>query len=191
MRLSPSEQRAEPFPRLLPYLLLIGGGIGLVAAFVLAVEKIALLKNPAYVPSCSINPVLSCGSIMSTPQAELFGFPNPLLGVAGFAIVTTTGVALLAGAVLKRWFWAGLQIGVTAGVVFVHWLIYQSLYVIGALCPYCMVVWAVTIPIFLYVTLRNLARPFARNHVIVLTLWYLAVLALITIRFWTYWSSLV
>ncbi|MEV4898106.1 vitamin K epoxide reductase family protein [Nonomuraea sp. NPDC055795] len=191
MRLSPSERPAEPFPRLLPYLLLIGGGIGLVAAFVLAVEKIALLKNPEYVPSCSINPVLSCGSIMSTPQAELFGFPNPLLGVAGFAIVTTTGAALLAGAVPKRWFWAGLQIGVTAGVVFVHWLIYQSLYVIGALCPYCMVVWVVTIPIFLYVTLRNLARPFARNHVIVLTLWYLAVLALITIRFWTYWSSLV
>ncbi|MFE0147591.1 vitamin K epoxide reductase family protein [Nonomuraea sp. NPDC059007] len=191
MRLSPSERRAEPFPRLLPYLLLIGGGIGLVAAFVLAVEKIALLNNPEYVPSCSINPVLSCGSIMSTPQAELFGFPNPLLGVAGFAIVTTTGAALLAGAVPKRWFWAGLQIGVTAGVVFVHWLIYQSLYVIGALCPYCMVVWAVTIPVFLYVTLRNLARPFARNHVIVLTLWYLAVLALITIRFWTYWSSLV
>ncbi|MFI6295606.1 vitamin K epoxide reductase family protein [Nonomuraea sp. NPDC050790] len=191
MRLSPSERAGEPFPRLLPYLLLIGGGIGLVAAFVLAVEKIALLKNPAYVPSCSINPVLSCGSIMSTPQAELFGFPNPLLGVAGFAIVTTTGAALLAGAVLKRWFWAGLQAGVTAGVVFVHWLIYQSLYVIGALCPYCMVVWAVMIPIFLYVTLRNLARPFARQHVIVLTLWYLAVLALITARFWTYWSSLV
>ena len=44
----------------------------------------------------------------------------------------------------------------TFGVVFVHWLIFQSLYVIGALCPYCMVVWAVTIPIFWYVTLHNL-----------------------------------
>ena len=29
--------------------------------------------------------------------------------------------------------------------MFVHWLIFQSLYRIGALCPYCMVVWAVTI----------------------------------------------
>ncbi|MFI6497062.1 vitamin K epoxide reductase family protein [Nonomuraea typhae] len=187
MRPSPS----EPFPRLLPYLLLIGGGIGLVAAFVLAVEKIALLKNPEYVPSCSINPVLSCGSIMSTSQAELFGFPNPLLGIAGFAVVTTTGAALLAGFPPKRWFWLGLQLGATAGIVFVHWLIYQSLYVIGALCPYCMIVWAVTIPVFLYVTLRNFGRSFARHHVIVLTLWYLAVLALITVRFWTYWSSLI
>ena len=39
-----------------------------------------------------------------------------------------------------------------------HWLIFQSLYVIGALCPYCMAVWAVTIPICWYVTLHNLER---------------------------------
>ncbi|MEU0565678.1 vitamin K epoxide reductase family protein [Nonomuraea sp. NPDC005983] len=140
---------AEPvdergFPRLLPRLMLVGGLIGLAAAFVLAVEKIALLKNPGYVPSCSINPVLSCGSVMTTPQAEVFGFPNPLLGIAAFAVVTTVGAALLARAEFPRWFWLGLQAGVTAGVVFVHWLIYQSLYVIGALCPYCMIVWTVT-----------------------------------------------
>ncbi|WP_214322725.1 vitamin K epoxide reductase family protein [Nonomuraea sediminis] len=190
MRHSPSS-----FPRLLPRLLLIGGAIGLLAAFVLTVEKIALLKNPAYVPSCSINPVLSCGSIMRTPQAELFGFPNPLLGIAGFAIVTAVGAALLAGAGPRRWFWLGLQAGVTAGAVFVHWLIFQSLYVIGALCPYCMVVWAVTMPIFWYVTLHNLrgnglGRKLADYHAVALTVWVLALLALIGIRFQAYWSSL-
>jgi uncharacterized membrane protein len=63
--------------------------------------------------------------------------------VAGLAIVTTVGVVLLTGAGLPHWFWLGLQAGVTFGVVFVHWLIYQSLYVIGALCPYCMAAWAV------------------------------------------------
>ncbi len=83
-------------------------------------------------------------------------FPNPLLGIASFAVVTTLGVVLLTGAVLPRWVWLGLQAGVTFGVVFVHWLIYQSLYVIGALCPYCMVVWAVTIPLFLS---RHPAQP--------------------------------
>ncbi|MEU6782835.1 vitamin K epoxide reductase family protein [Nonomuraea angiospora] len=187
----------DPFPRLLPRLLLVGGLIGLVASFVLTVEKIALLKDPAYVPSCSINPVLSCGSIMRTPQAELFGFPNPLLGTAGFAIVTTVGAALLAGARPGRWFWLGLQAGVTAGAVFIHWLIFQSLYVIGALCPYCMVVWAVTMPIFWYVSLHNLSgassrprRSLTEYHTVTLTVWYLAILTLIGIRFWSYWSSL-
>ena len=48
---------------------------------------------------------------------------------------------------LPRWYWAGLAAGTLLGTVFVHWLIFQSLYRIGALCPYCMVVWAVTIPL--------------------------------------------
>src|SRR5690606_20874947 len=147
----------------------------------------------------------SCGSVMSTPQAELFGFPNPLLGIAAFAVVAVVGAALLAGASFRRWFWLGLQIGVTAGVVFVHWLIVQSLYVIGALCPYCMVVWTVTVPLFWYVTLHNLqqghlpapagvrrlARAVTSYHGVVLTVWYLAVITLIGARFWSYWITLV
>ncbi|GAB1818219.1 vitamin K epoxide reductase family protein [Herbidospora sp. RD11066] len=190
------ESDEHPYPRLLPRLLAIGGLFGLLAAFILTVEKIALLKDPSYVPSCSLNPVLSCGSVMTTPQAEAFGFPNPLLGIASFAVVTTLGVVLLAGAVLPRWVWLGLQAGVTFGVVFVHWLVYQSLYVIGALCPYCMVVWAVTIPLFLYVTLHNLRRRPAAwllsgYHLPLLVAWYLVIVALIGVRFWSYWSTLI
>lgn len=60
---------------------------------------------------------------MSTPQASVFGFLNPMLGVAGFAVVTTVGMVVLAGAQPRRWFWLGPQAGATAGVVFVHWLI--------------------------------------------------------------------
>jgi uncharacterized membrane protein len=192
MRLSDSAEPREqpaPFPRLLPWLLLLGGLIGLAASAVLTVEKIAILRDPAYVPSCSINPVLSCGSVMTKPQAEAFGFPNPLLGIAGFAVVATVGATLLAGATFRRWFWLGLQAGVTFGVGFVHWLIFQSLYRIGALCPYCMVVWAVTIPIFWYVTLHNLRRRFT-FHGVALTLWFILVLALITEQFWSYWRTL-
>ena len=108
------------------------------------------------------------------------------------------------GASLPRWFWVGLQVGVTLGVVFVHWLIYQSLYRIGALCPYCMVVWAVTIPIFLFVSLANLrsgalAVPATADRLVtaadgaagvMLTAWYLAITGLILVRFWDYWVTL-
>lgn len=191
-------------PRALAWLLVVGGAVGLTAATVLLVEKIALLEDPSYVPSCSINPILSCGSVMQTSQAEAFGFPNPIIGVAGFSVVLTVGVAVVAGARLDRWFWLGLQAGVTFGVGFVHWLIFQSLYRIDALCPYCMVVWTVTIPIFWYVTLHNLRRGFlrapqswrqavsllSRNHTVVLTVWYLAIVFLVAQRFWDYWSTL-
>jgi uncharacterized membrane protein len=199
------EPARSPTTRALAWWLLVGGLVGLVAAFVLAVEKYALLADPTYVPSCSLNPVLSCGSVMASPQAEAFGFPNPLLGVAGFAVVAATGAALLAGGRLAGWFWAGLQVGVTAAVVFVHWLIFSSLYRIGALCPYCMVVWAVTIPLFTTVTLRNLAAWAPRlpvpinaagaalrhRHSVVLTVWFLLIAAPIAQRFWLYWSTLV
>jgi uncharacterized membrane protein len=142
--------------RSLPLVLTVGGGLGVLAALALTIERLRLAADPTYVPTCSINPILSCGSVMRTAQASVLGFPNPLLGLVAFSVVTTVGMALLAGARLRSWFWYGLQSGVLAGVVFIHWLIFQSLYVIGALCPYCMLVWIATIPIFWYVTLANL-----------------------------------
>ncbi|WP_408993439.1 vitamin K epoxide reductase family protein [Streptomyces sp. 1268] len=203
--MAPAAQPTVPLgQRLVAAVLALGGAIGVLAAFTLTVEKIALLKDPSYSPSCSINPILNCGSVMTTPQAEVFGFPNPLLGIAGFAVVTALGVVLLTRALLPRWMWWGLEAGVVFGVLFVHWLIFQSLYRIGALCPYCMVVWAVMIPVFWYTTLHVLARGYlpvpdrvrrsatavARYHGVVLTAWYLIIVVLILERFWLYWTTL-
>ncbi|MGE3286092.1 MAG: vitamin K epoxide reductase family protein [Pseudonocardia sp.] len=169
---------------------LVGGGIaGTVAAFALTVDRIRLLENPAFVPGCSWNAVLSCGSVMTSPQAQVFGFPNPLIGLMTFPVVTTLGVAVLAGAVLPAWMWRGLWLGTLAGVAFVHWLIVQSVYVIGALCPYCMVVWVATIAVFWYVTARTLAGAgpragrIAAMHGAVLTLWLLLIAAAAVTRF--------
>jgi len=180
----------------LAWLYVLGGVFGLVAAITLTIEKIEKLRNPAYVPSCSLNPVVSCGSVMDSPQAAAFGFPNPLIGIAAFAVVVTVGVALLTGYRPPRWVWAGLQVGVTFGVVFVHWLVVQSLYYIHALCPYCMVVWVVTISIFWYTTLSNLAGTrvgagLRRVHTGLLALWFAVIAGLIVQAFWDYWISVV
>lgn len=182
------------------WLYVVGGLLGLVAAVALILEKIAKLRDPGYVPTCSLNPVISCGSVMDSPQAEAFGVPNPLIGIAAFAVVVTVGVSQLAGFRAPRWFWLGMQVGATFGVLFVHWLIYASLYDIHALCPYCMVVWAVTIPIFWYTTLHNLQHApggpgpvtarLVRYHSVVLALWFVAIALLILQAFWDYWSTL-
>ena len=183
----------------LAWLYLVGGLIGLAAAFTLTLEKIAKLADPSYVPTCSLNPVISCGSVMDSPQAEAFGFPNPLIGIAAFAVVTTTGAAMLAGFTPPRWFRLGMQAGATFGVVFVHWLIAASLYDIRALCPYCMVVWAVTIPIFWYTTLDTLrstdrtraaGEALTSFHSTVLATWYAVIVILVLIAFWYYWRTL-
>lgn len=91
--------------------------------------------------------MLSCGSVIITPQAEAFGFPNPILGLIGFTVALTIGVIVAAGVSLPRWIWLALNGGALLGFAFVQWLIWQSLYSIGALCPWCMVVWTVTAPI--------------------------------------------
>src|SRR5688572_2758644 len=77
--------------------LVLAGSIGLLSAAILIIEKINLLENPKDALSCDINPFVSCGNVINTDQASAFGFPNPLIGVAGFALVVTLGVLLAAG----------------------------------------------------------------------------------------------
>ena len=178
---------------------LTAGVIGLLSSATLLVEKIEMLKDPTFVPSCSINPVLACGSVINTPQASVFGPPNPLFGVIGFTVVVVTGVLAVAKVGLPRWYWVGLTTGTALAVVFVHWLIFETVYRIGALCPYCMVVWTVTVPLFAVIAPIAL-RPLAGNPVArglyhwrwsLVALWFAAVLLQILVRFWDYWSTLI
>lgn len=172
--------------------LALAGSIGLVASAILIVEKINLLKDPADALSCDINPFVSCGNVINTDQASAFGFPNPLIGVAGFAIVVTLGVLMAAGVKLPSFVQAGLWLGSLCGISLVTWLQYQSIYDIESLCPYCMVVWSVTIPIFVLVSawvLRSLhpgasVTRFVNNwSVLIIVLWYVAVASAIWFQF--------
>ena len=180
------------------WILVVGGIIGIFASIELIIQKIAVLSDPDFVPNCDINPILSCGSVISTEQASLFGFPNPVLGVIGFTIVIMFGALLFTGVELPRLMWLGLNFGALAGMVFVIWLVSQSLYAIGALCPWCMVVWAVTIPIFWQVTTDNLASNKlslgkSLSEIIVTLKWiliaatYLIIMALIFVRWQDFW----
>lgn len=168
------------------------------------IDKVILLQNPGATFLCDLNPVVSCGSIMESDQSNAFGFPNPIIGLAAFPVIITTGVVMLGGAIAKRWYWLGLQCGTIFGIGFVHWLFFQSVYNIGALCPYCMAVWVVTIITFWYVTLYNIekgyiklpsalqgAGKFARKHHLdILLLWLLIIAGLILNHFWYYYGPL-
>jgi uncharacterized membrane protein len=182
--------------------ILVAGVAGLIASATLTIEKIELLLNPAYVPSCNLNPVVSCGSVMTTPQAAAFGFPNSLIGVAAFSVVTVTGVLAVAKVPLPRWYWVGLTVGTLFGAGFVHWLIFQSLYRIGALCPYCMVVWVATMTLLVVVASiafgpgddgrgGAVVRELHNWRWSLATIWFTAVFLLIVVRFWDFWSTLI
>lgn len=193
--------------RALPWILLVGGMIALVASVMLSIEVFDRLKNPDYVPACNLNPILSCTSVADSNQAHIFGFPNYFIGIAGYAAVAAIGAVLIAGARFKKWFWQTAQAGMLLAFVFISWLQFQTLYRIGALCIFCMVVWAATGPMFWYLTLYNLDAGYVpkkltskfrrtiyfarRHHADILAAWFILIILLILKRFWYYWSGLI
>lgn len=183
--------------RLTGAVLLIGGLAGWIAALSLLIDKLFLLANPGANLACDINPFISCGDVMTTWQAEALGIPNMAIGLAGFAIMGAIGSLMLSSATLPAWFrWARLG-GTAFAFAFVHFLVVSAIFVIHALCPWCMVVWAATAPMF-FATLAHTVEggdlrppaPLARvlRHWVVLTLvWYALVVVIIGAGFFDQW----
>ncbi|GGJ16790.1 vitamin K epoxide reductase family protein [Streptomyces brasiliensis] len=181
-------------------LLVLTGAGGLLASWVITIDKFKLLQNPNFTPGCSLNPVVSCGSVMKSAQASVFGFPNPMLGLVAYGIVICVGVSLLAGTVFPRWYWLTFNAGCLFGIGFVSWLQFESLYRINALCLWCALAWAATILLFWYVisfNVRNMFLPAPRplrvffdEFTWVLALLHIAVVGLLVLtRWWDFWTS--
>lgn len=189
----------------LPYILIFTAIIGMLASFALTYDKIQVLTDSSYSPSCNINPILSCGSVMVTEQASLLGVPNTIFGLIGYSMLLTFGVLLAGGAKVKKWVWQIAQVVASGGVLFMHYLFFQGVYRINAICPWCFVVWMITIPIFWYITLYNLREKninlpkkisgvskFAqKHHGDILFTWYLVIFGILLTHFWYYWSTLI
>ena len=186
-----------------PYILIITGVIGIASSFFLSVDKFKILQNPAYKPSCNLNPILACGDVLKTHQGSAFGFPNPFIGLAAFAVFVTIGMGMLAGAKYKKWFHQGLQLGTILGLAFISWLFYQSLYKIHALCPWCMAVWAIVIISFWYTLLFNIDHGFIKLpknlkayypkvrkiHLEIIIIFFLVLTLFILNHFWYYFGK--
>ncbi|PFG43664.1 putative membrane protein [Isoptericola jiangsuensis] len=154
---APDAPAAGPGPltaRTYGTLLVVLGAIGFGGAMWLAIEKILKLQDPDRVTSCSINVFLDCGVAMGSWQGSLLGFPNPFLGVAAFPVVITTGVVLLTGARLPRWYHLSLLAGTVLGQCLVFFLMWTSFYALVALCPVCLVVWTIMWPLLWYQVVR-------------------------------------
>ncbi|MGF2947788.1 vitamin K epoxide reductase family protein [Microbacterium alcoholitolerans] len=137
--------------------LVVASVLGWWAAFQLTLEKFFLLENPGGQTSCYVSVMLQCDKNLGSWQGEVFGFSNPIIGLTGWMAVLVMGVAVLGGVRFPRWFWGLFGLGVTGAFVFVCWLIFQSIYSLSVLCPWCMATWAVTIPTF-FATVVHLLR---------------------------------
>jgi len=138
--------------------ILIFGLIGWYAAYALAVDKVLVSRDPSTELNCNVSLLVQCGTNLESWQGSVLGFPNPLVGLVSWAAIVTVGCLVLVGVNLARWFWITFNVAVLGALAFVVWFISQSVFVLGTLCPWCMVTWAVTIPLFWAVTLHNAAE---------------------------------
>jgi len=139
----------------LAIVLIVTGVIGWYSAFALTLDKFAILANPQTGLDCNFSVIVQCGKNLESWQGAILGFPNPILGLGGFVAPIAVGVALLAGASFARWFWYALNVGVGLAFLFCLWLMMTSIFALGTLCPWCMVVWTVTIAMFWTLTFQN------------------------------------
>ena len=138
-------------------LMIVFASIGLLASFVLSVDAFTLLKDSDTQLACNLNAALNCVEVMKTPQSEiLFGIPNSFFGMMAFPVLITIGVMIAIGAQLPKWFKTCMQLGVLGGLAFAWWMFFDSLYVIGVLCPWCLTVTTGMTIIFGAVTHYNL-----------------------------------
>ena len=174
--------------------LMVTATVALASSAMLVHERLQIFIDAGHSSLCDINALLNCGTVMRTPQAEAFGFPNPFIGLVGFSIVVTIGAAMMAGAQFKKWFWVCMNIGLAAATAFIMWLWYQTTFQINALCLFCMIVWVMTITLFVKTTVRNVSagvipaaqsmRESARGWSwFAISLWLILIFGIIVIRF--------
>ena len=168
--------------------------IGLGFSTLIMYDKIQLMLDASFSPACTLNEVISCTDVMQSDQASAFGFPNPFLGMIGFPVVMTLGVLIASGVTLPRWIWYSTAAGLGLGVLFVHYLAYAAIYEIVALCPYCMVVWSVMLPLVVMTVAHIISQGRKERDgasaarvvmpaTVILVAWYLGFVAVILEQF--------
>lgn len=188
-------------PRSYGWLLVVGSVLGIVASWELIRAQITLLREPLAELTCDVNPLVSCGDSLNVWQGNLLGVPNSFVGAMAFAALLVLGLLLASGRSLPRWMWWGLSAGCLGGMVFVSWFLGQSLLVLDKLCPFCMLIWAVTIPVSAATWGQaalggHLGLPRAAARRLHAARWwlagamYLVVIVLVLVRFWDAWAAM-
>jgi uncharacterized membrane protein len=136
--------------------MLVSSILGLVASLVLSIDAVKLAEDPFVDLGCNISEKISCAAVGLTWQANLLGFPNAFLGLIAEPVVITIAVAALGGVRFPRWFMLSAQVVYSIGLAFAYWLFHQAYFVIGALCPWCLLITVTTTLVFASMTRVNI-----------------------------------
>lgn len=128
---------------------IVAGLVAWVVSFLLYREYVGQLTGADALISCDISPIVTCGPNLLSPGGNLLGFSNSIIGIVLFVGPIYAGVGALASPHgMRAWYWRVFGVFVLGGFLLVHFFAYRSVFEYGSLCPWCMVVWLMTIPLF-------------------------------------------
>lgn len=113
---------------------------GIASTITQIVERIALAENPGKDLFCDISGTVACGGVLTAWQSRVFGIPNATIGLTVFAIFLSAAIGGLLGTEWSRRYRL-LLLGLAAFMLgFVAWFLFQSTFVIGAICIFCLII---------------------------------------------------
>ena len=123
--------------------MLVASAAALIASFILSAETLVMARNPGMKLGCDVNGVVSCSSVAQSWQSEIIkfagmSFPNAFFGIAAESVFVTVAVIGMVRVAVPRWFATCTWLGGLAALAYAYWLFTQSMYVIHALCPWCL-----------------------------------------------------
>lgn len=176
---------------------------GLLAAFAsvqLILAELALAEDPSAALKCDINPIVGCSTFLTSWQGHLLGISNSILGLVFFAGIAGVGLVLATGGQLTTLMWRFMLLGAAVSFAWLLFFHYESFFVSGTLCPWCMLIWVCLIPFIVHtlaashrhgaVHLGKVGDICARRTWTVTACWYLVILVFIVVWFWSDWVAI-
>lgn len=141
------------------------GIVGMLASFIQTIERIEYAKNPTVPLTCDVNSIFSCSNVFDAWQSSVFGFTNSLMCVVFFVLIMGIGLAGATGSIISKGLRLFTHFITVFFLAFGAWYLYQSSFVIGALCIFCIACYAAVIAAnwaLLRININDL--PLASSH---------------------------
>tara|TARA_B100001123_G_scaffold285481_1_gene318215 strand:- start:21218 stop:22444 length:1227 start_codon:yes stop_codon:yes gene_type:complete len=136
--------------------------IGVAAATSSTYIHLQLVVNPTYSSFCDVNQTVSCSQLYQSRYGTVLGIPVALAGVFWFGVVLLLVFADVRGPVSSRQNIASyFLVWTTVGLSVAMYMAYASIFVLGAFCILCGVVYIAVGGIFL-MTGAEAATPLRR-----------------------------
>ena len=133
--------------------------VGIGAAWYLTMVKLQLQYHPDYTSGCNYSEAINCDTVQTSEQSEIFGIPIALMGIATYVVMIFLAVLAVTGRQYRQKALSALFCIGLATCGYSVYLAIISIFVIKAVCTYCILMYAVNFAVTIAAFL-SFPRPF-------------------------------